>query len=297
MPISNWDDVRIFLGVARSGGLLAAGRRLGLDQTTVARRMSALEAAMGVPLLDRSPRGIALTGHGQTLLQHAERIEAEALSAGEELGSPGQSLSGIVRLVTPEAFAAFLVAPAAKRFHALHPGLQLELAPALRTVNLSRREADIAVSLSRPERGRLMSRKLTDYSLGLYASRAYLDEAGPLNGLEELKSRPLVWYIDEMIDMPELRYLDQVAAGAHTVFRSSSISALQTAVASGLGFGILHVFAASRDPRLVRVLPDQVQVTRSYWLSAHADQARLPRVRAVMDFLDGLIREHKAELA
>lgn len=296
MQTLNWNDLRFFLAVARGGGLMAAARRLEVDQTTVARRLSALEAAIGARLIDRSPRGVTLTGQGLTLVDYAERIEAETIAAAERLGVDGQPLSGTVRLATPEAFGAWLVAPAAKAFHARFPGLQLELVPESRSVNLSRREADIAISLSRPTQGRLVSRRLAEYSLGLYASRAYLDEHGPLLSLADLPGRPLVWYIDELIDVPELRYLDQVADGAPTMFRSNSIAAQQAAVASGLGLGVLHKFAASQDPRLVRVLPDALDLRRSYWLCAHADQARIPRVRAVMDFLIDLAAARHKDL-
>jgi DNA-binding transcriptional LysR family regulator len=138
MSISNWDDVRVFLAVARAGGLMAAGRRLGMDQTTVARRMSALETAFGARLIERSSRGVSMTGQGAGLFAYAERMEAEALAASEQLGLVGQGIVGVVRLATPETFGAGIVAPAAARLHALHPGLQLELAPAARAVNRDR---------------------------------------------------------------------------------------------------------------------------------------------------------------
>lgn len=296
MPISNWDDVRIFLAVARSGGLIAAARRLSLDQTTVARRISALETAFGARLIERSPRGVTLTGHGVGLVDHAERMEAEAIIAVEQIDGGDQGASGVVRLATPEVFGASLVAPAAARLHALHPGLQLELAPAARTVNLSRREADIVTGLSRPDHGRLVAMKLADYRLGLYASRDYLQRAGAPARVDELRERPMVWYIDELLDLPELRYLDQVAEGAQTVFRSSSIAAQQAALASGIGIGVLPVFLAEKSPELVRVLPDELGLTRSYWLSMHGDAQRTLRIRAVVDFLQALVAEHRLEL-
>lgn len=296
MPISNWDDARIFLAVARSGGLMAAAKHLRIDQTTVARRLSALEVAFGARLVDRSARGVSLTAQGAALVEHVERMEAEALAASEQLGKVGSGVSGVVRLATPEAFGAHVVAPAAARLHQRHPGIQLELVPAARSVNLSRREADIAIGLSRPEHGRLVSRKLADYRLGLYASHDYLSREGEPRRLEDLKDRPLVWYIDELIDMPELRYLDQVAEGARTAFRSSSIAAQHAAVASGLGLGILHVFPADRDDRLKRILPEAVALTRNYWLTVHADGQRIARVRAVIDFLQELVVEQRAAL-
>jgi DNA-binding transcriptional LysR family regulator len=296
MPIQNWDDARIFLAVARSGGLMAAAKRLRIDQTTVARRLSALEAAFGARLVDRSPRGVSLTAQGAELVEHVERMEAEALAAGEQLGRVGSGVSGVVRLATPEAFGAHVVAPAAARLHDRHPGIQLELVPAARSVNLARREADIAIGLSRPEHGRLVSRKLADYRLGLYASHDYLSKAGEPLRLDDLKDRPLVWYIDELIDMPELRYVDQMAEGARTAFRSSSIAAQHAAVASGLGLGILHAFPADRDGRLKRVLPEALALTRSYWLTVHADVQRVARVRAVIDFIRELVAEQQHAL-
>jgi DNA-binding transcriptional LysR family regulator len=289
----NWDDLRIFLAVARSGGLVSAARRLGVDHTTVARRLTALETALGARLVHRSPRGARLTDAGEGFIGHAERMEAEALAAAGVFGASDQQLSGVVRLATPEAFGTFLVAPNVKSFYARHPHIQLELVPEGRAVNLSKREADLAVSLARPQQERLYAQKLVDYRLGLYAARAYLETAAPLTDLRMLGSHPMVWYIDELIDIPELRYLGQVAGDVPTVFRSSSIAAQQAAVASGLGLGVLHVFAAEQDPRLVRVLPEAVAIERSYWLVLHADQRRLPRVRAVADFLHDLVRESR----
>lgn len=287
----NWDDFRIFLSVHRAGGLVGAARRLGVDHTTVARRLSALEASLGAQLVDRSPRGARLTEAGRALLEHAERIEGEALAAGAEVGAIRAEVAGAVRLATPEAFGTWLVAPNVRRLREAHPALQIELVPEARRVSLTKREADLAVTLARPPQGRLVARKLADYRLGLYAARSYLEAEGQVDDLRDLPGRPLVWYIDELIDVPELRFFDEVAAGAKTVFRSSSIAAQQAAVASGLGFGLLHAFAADPDPRLVRVLQDRVDVERSYWLVMHPEERALPRIRVVVEFLQAVVRD------
>jgi DNA-binding transcriptional LysR family regulator len=247
-------------------------------------------------LMHRSPRGSKLTDAGLALLEHAERMEAEAIAAAQHLGTAEQQLSGAVRLATPEAFGSWLVAPAVKVLHDRHPGIHLELAPEARAVSLSKREADIAVALAQPPKGRLFAQKLTDYRLGLYASRAYAESAPPIATIEDLRDHPLVWYIDELIDFPELRFLDQVTTGLRPAFRSSSITAQQTAVAGGLGVGILHRFAAEQDPRLVRLLPEEINVERSYWLVLHADQRHLPRIRAVVDFLHDIVRRNRDRL-
>ena len=293
MPIMNWDDLRIFLAVARDGGLVGAARRLGVDHTTVARRLTTLEAALSARLVHRSPRGAKLTDAGVELLEHAERIEAETLLASARLGTSDHQLSGTVRLATPEAFGAWLVAPNVKMLRTAHPNIQLELVPEARAVNLSKREADLAVGLTRPSHGRLYAQKLGTYRLGLYASRDYLDSAAPIIDLDSVRDHPLVWYIDDLLDIPELRYLDQVTTSARTAFRSSSITAQQAAVASGLGLGVLHVFAAEQDPRLVRLLPQAVSIERDYWLVQHEDQRHLPRVRAVANFLQDLVRQER----
>jgi len=285
----NWDDLRLFLAASRDRSFVAVGRRMQVDQTTVARRLSALEQTVGSSLFHRSPRGITLTEAGVSLIAHAEKIEAEVMAASARLEEREGEITGTVRLATPEAFGTFLVAPNAVRLHERHPDLQLELVPESRTVSLSSREADLAVALNRPPRGRLVARKLTDYRLGLYGAAEYLCAHPPIADLVAARTHPFVWYIDEMIDIPELRYFDQLVAGSATAFRSSSIAAQHEAVANGLGLGILHAFAADADPRLVRLLPKNIQVTRSYWLVVHKDEQRLPRVRAVIDFLTDLV--------
>jgi DNA-binding transcriptional LysR family regulator len=290
----DWDDLKLFLAIARDRSLVGAARRLAVDHTTVARRLTSLEEAIGTRLFDRSPRGVVPTPAGLELVGHAERIEAEVDAATTGIAARDERVSGVVKLATPEAFGTFLVAPNAHRLYAQHPGIELELAPEARSFSLSKREADIAIGLRRAPRGRLVAQRLTDYRVGLYASRAYLERHGPIDDIGALGAHPLVWYIEEMIDIPEMLFLDQIAAGATSAFRSSSSAAQQMAVANGFGLGLLHVFAAEQDPRLVRVLAAEVEILRSYWLILHADQQRLPRVRAVIDFLRDIVAANKA---
>ena len=289
----DWDDLRIFLIVARSGSFVASGRRLGLNHTTLARRLTALERSCGTRLLDRSPRGVQPTKAGLDLIEHAERIEEEVLAAGRRIEGQDGHVSGVVRLATPEAFGTYFIAPRAHRLHAQHPQIELELAPESRAVNLSKREADIAISLYRPDQGRLQVARLVDYRIGLYASEALLDRVGPITSPSALRGQPFISYIEEMIDLPELRTFDRSMA-EHCVFRSSTVAAQMEAVASGLGFGLLHCFAVSPHMRLVRVLPETVEVVRSFWMVLHADLARVPRIRAVADFVAGQVHAEKA---
>lgn len=291
-PLS-WDDLRTFLAIARAGSFTGAAKALDVDHTTIARRLSALEGAAGLPLFDRSPRGVSLTGHGRILVDHAERMEIEANLAAAALGAHSAVVEGIVRLATPEAFGSFLLAPNIHRLTERHPRLEIELVPESRLVNLVNREADIAIALDRPSHGRLITRRLADYRVGLYASRRFLAGFGPVTDAAQIRDQPFVEYIDSLIDMPELRYLKELASEARSVFRSSSSIAQHSAVANGLGFGMLHIFAAEEDERLERVLP-AMEARRSYWLALHADHQRAPRIRAVVDFIDEIIAENRA---
>jgi DNA-binding transcriptional LysR family regulator len=290
----DWDDLRLFLSVSRSGSFVASARRLGLNHTTLARRLTRLEQSLGARLFDRSPRGVQPTKAGAELLQHAERVEEEVLAAGRILQGQDRQVSGTVRLATPEAFGTYFVAPLVHLFNAQHPGIELELVPESRAVNLSKREADIAISVQRPEHGRLQAARLIDYRIGLYGARDLLARLGPVADTADLRGRPFVSYIEEMIDLPELRVLDPMLA-EHCVFRSSSVAAQMEAVASGVGYGLLHGFAVTPRLGVERVLPDAVEVVRSYWMIVHADLARVPRIRAVADFLSQQVRAHGAE--
>lgn len=287
----DWDDLRFFLAVARSGRLTAAARRLGADHATVSRRITALEEALKAKLFERRPQGYALTGHGEQLLAKAESMETEALAIQSEIGGADMALSGIVRIGAPDGFGACFLAPRLPALTGAYAGLELQLIAMPRLLSLSKREADVAITLAPPKEGKVVARKLCDYRLGLYASRAYLDAAPPLAQAEDLFAHRIVGYIDDLIFTPELDYLDEVAKGLRAQVQSSSVIAQMNAVAAGAGIGVIHHFMAQGDPRLVRVLPETVSIERSFWLLVHADLKEVARVRAVVDFI---VREAKA---
>lgn len=288
----NWDDLRLFLAVARHGRFTTAAKTLELDHTTVARRISALEQDIGSSLLTRSPKGSSLTEAGHKLSRYAERIETEILQAIAQAHDTNR-ISGTVRLATPEALGQTLITPNVGTLLSRHPDLTLELAPESRAVSLVNREADISITLTRPQQGRVVARRLTDYRIGLYASKAFLERSGPLTDLASAARQPFISYVDNLIELPELSYLQQTAQEARVAFRSTSIGAQQVAVVNGLGIGLLHVFTASRDPRLVRILPHEVEIMRTYWLTFHEDNRAVPKVRAVLDFIDEIISQHR----
>ena len=288
------DQLLAFLAVIREGNTIGAARRLSLDHSTVSRRLAALEQALGTRLFDRSPRGLAPTPAAAALIANAERVERELIIAAGSVGQRDTQISGAVRLATPEIFGTVLVAPHSAELRERYPALTLELAPESRSISLSRREADIAITVRRPPRGRLIARKLVDYRLGLYAAPVYLERREPIRNRADLGAHDFVSYVDELVDFPELLALNQAKLDGTIVFRSSSSAAQQAAVATGAGIGMLHVLAAHQDNRIRRILPNEVEARRAYWLVLHADLQRVPRIRAVIEFLDGLVRQHQS---
>lgn len=290
----DWDDLRFFLAVARAGRLTVAARRLGADHATVSRRITALETALKAKLFERRPQGYGLTEHGERLLAKAEAMETEALAAASEIGGADLALSGAVRIGAPDGFGSVFLGPRMARLAESYPDLEIQLIATPRLLSLSKREADIAISLAPPKEGKIVARKLTDYRLRLYASRDYLARHAPPQQPEDLFDHVIVGYIDDLIFTPELDYLDEVAKGLRAQVQSSNILAQMNAAVAGAGICVLPDFLAAREPSLVCVLPDQVALTRSFWLIVHADLKDVARVRAIVEFL---VRETKANRA
>lgn len=300
----SWDDLRIFLAAARDATLSAAGRRLRMDPATVGRRIARLEHAMGMPLFVKSPQGYALTEAGARLLSHAEAAE-QAMAAGTDAvrGRADQGLSGQVRIGAPDGCANFLLPQVCARIAAENPGLDLQIVALPRVVNLSRREADMAIAVSAPTAGRLTVQKITDYHLHLAATRGYLDAHPPIASVEDLRAHRVVGYIPDMIFDRELDYLG--ALGVDRVsLASNSVSVQFQWLRAGAGLGIVHDFALPAAPDLVRVLPDAVRLTRSFYLVRHADDAQLPRQGRLAEALVAGLRaecarleEHAADVA
>lgn len=279
----NWDDMRIFLAMARAGTLAAAARLVKQDATTVARRLQRLERALGATLFEHGQAGQALTEAGQRLLAHAEAMEAGALAVRDG-SAAGPALSGGLRISASEGFGTWFLGRRLARFAAEHPGLSLDLVAATGFLNPSRREADVALMLARPRGGPLIASKLTDYRLGIYASPAFL-RSNPIAAVADLGRRPLVGYVPDLIYAPELRYLAEVDPALEPALRSSSITAQAQLIASGAGCGILPCFIGDASPDLVRVLADEVAITRQLWLVVHRDMRRVARVAAFVDWL------------
>lgn len=286
----DWNDLRAFLAVARTGRLTTAAARLEADHTTVGRRIAGLEAELGARLFDRTPGGHVLTAHGERLMPMAETMESLAIRAAGELGEADQTLTGTVRIGAPEGFGSYVIAPLMAALADRHPELEIQLVAIPGLVNLSKREADIAVTLSAPREGRLVSRRLTDYRLGLYAAPAYLDARPPIKSRADMSGQRFIGYIDDLLYAPELNYMDAPDVEVRVRLQSSNLIAQLQAALAGAGLCVLPDFIAAREPGLRRVLPEAVRLERSLWLVTHADLRRLARIRAVTSLIIEAVR-------
>ncbi len=285
----NWDDLKYFLAVARSGQMLGAASRLGVSQATLGRRITALEQALDAKLFDRSTTGCTLTDDGRRLLEHATQVEADTLAAARAVKGRESAVSGTVRIGAPDGFGVSFLAP---RLHALseaYPDLTVQLVPVPRVFSLSQREADIAVMVGRPDKGRLRARKLTDYTLGLYAARDYLAAHPAPHTVEGLRDHRLVGYVEDLIFTEALNYTAQVFRDWQSAIEISSALGQFAAVRAGAGIGVLHDFMAAEAPELVPVLPE-LRLTREYWTAWHESMSGSRRVTAVARFLDDTMR-------
>lgn len=285
----NWDNLQIFLSVAQQGTLARAARMLGIDATTVSRRIGALEAGLQQTLFERTPDGFVLSAAGRALVPQAEAMAAAAarIRSGRDTGD---ALAGQLRISVSEGFGSSFIAPRLARFTAAHPALEIDLVASSGFLNPSRREADMAVLLARPRKGPLLTRRLADYRLGLYAPIDRPDWARGSAGALAGADIPIIGYIPDILYAPELNYLGEIEPGLRATIRSSSILAQRRMISGGAGIGVLPCFLAAGDPTLARVRPEQT-IGRSFWLSLHRDVASQPRVRSFIDWLDAEVRE------
>ncbi|HVW55903.1 MAG TPA: LysR family transcriptional regulator [Rhizobiaceae bacterium] len=292
----NWDDVRIFLAVARAGQILGAARRLGLNHATVSRRVAALEESLKARLFRRLTTGSELTPAGERFLVVAERMEADMIAARAEIAGEGDALTGTVRIGAPDGFGVAFLAPRLGALAALHPELSLQLVPVPRSFSLSRREADIVITVDRPTEGRLVAGKLVDYTLQLYASRTYAETNGLPETPAELSLHRLVGYVPDLAISPSLDYVDEIASEWPANFSVSSSLGQVEAVRSGAGIGILHTFIARSMPELIR-LEIGKPIRRAYWIVYHESVRPLRRVQAVADFVGRVVEQERSIFA
>lgn len=280
----DWDNIRVFLSVARAGQFLAAARQLRVDHGTVSRRIGALETSLGVRLFDRQTTGCVLTAAGERLLESAEEVEAQLLRAQGDLSQSDVELSGTVRIAAPDGFTTLFLCSRLGKLKTKYPSLTIQLVPMSRTFSLSKREADLAITIERPEEGRLAVRKLVDYSLHFYAAKDYLAANGTPQTAADLTRHNLVTYVQDLVFADQLNFMPELYSPGYSRLECASAVGQLEAVRNGIGIGILHDYAGSHDTRLQMVMPDIV-FERSYWIITHVDLRRLSRVRAISDFI------------
>ena len=276
----DWDDLRTFLAIARQGTLSAAARSLGVTQPTMGRRLAAMEARMGARLLQRTPTGYALTLIGEAVLGNAERAESEVLAAERAITGKDVTLEGVVRLTTVDTLAARVVAPALAALQARHSGIVVELVPDTRSLSLSKREADIALRMTRFEGHEIATRRVGAVAMGLYGTPEWPER------IKQGDVR-LVTVLDDQEHLPEAKWLRQIYPNAAVGLRSNSREVQLHATLAGAGIAALACYRADIEPGLIRVenaLPDLV---RDIWLGVHVDMRHMPRVRAVVDAVVG----------
>ena len=289
----DWDDMRIFLSVARAESLSGAARRLRVDPATVSRRIARLEAEADAVLFVKSPQGYVPTEAGARLIAHAEAAERAMEAAREDLQGRAEGLTGTIRLGAPDGCATYLLPAVTARIAQANPGLDIQVVALPRVFNLSRREADMAIGVSRPTAGRLRIQKIADYTLSLAAARDYLAGRPEIRSRADLRDHPIVGYIPDMIFDSELDYLTE--AGLQRVdFASNSVPVQIGWLKAGAGVGVIHDFVRPDAPDLVSVLADEFRLSRAFWLIRHADDARVARLNR---FAEALVDEMRAEIA
>ncbi|OSQ47701.1 LysR family transcriptional regulator [Thalassospira alkalitolerans] len=285
----DWDRIRIFLAVARHGQILAAAKQLGLNHATVGRQLTALEKELGTKLVERRTTGSELTKAGKALMGAAEAAESAFLQVGNSFSNTSESITGTVRVGVPDGLGNYFLARELAGFAADHPDLVIQLVPLPRTFSLSQREADIAITLDRPKQGRLVIRKLTDYTLSVYAAHSYVERYGAIKSERDLTDRLFVTHIEDLIYSRALDYAARLGKLMKRRFECGSVVAQMEAVRNGHGIGILHDYATHDMPELVRLLPE-IGFTRNYWMLMHPDTKDTRGIAAVAAYISHVTR-------
>jgi len=289
----DWDDVRSFLAIARARTLSGAARDLGVRQSTMSRRLGALEDKAGARLLLRTPGGYELTALGEAVLGNAERMEAEAIAVERMVQGRDVALSGRVRLTTVEYIASLLLPAAIASLQHSYPRITVDVMSDPRSFSLSRREADIAIRMAPFEGNQLVSRRIATAANALYASEDYL-AAHPADLADP--EHAVVTVMEDQTHLPEIRWLGERCPGARIAVRTNNRNTQLAAIQAGLGLACLPCILADGVPGIVRVPAAGMGPAREVWLGVHADLRHMPRIRAVIDVLDEVFTRNRARL-
>ncbi len=285
----NWNDLKFFLSLQRRNSFVAAADELKVTHSTVARRITALEEALQTQLFQRSERGCRLTPMGEELVPYAEQLESTLIQLKDSVAGHNTELTGAIRIGAPDGIGNSYLTTCLGALQREHHGLDIELIAVPMYYSLAKREIDILITVQKPSGGNIITRKLTSYKLGLFATREYLESHPAIHNRDDLKGHTFIGYIDDLLFDQDLSFMEDIAPGLTIRFRSSTVVAQMNAVASGVGIGVIPYFMANQNTSLVPVLPE-VNIIRGYWLQVHPDTRHLARIRATIDFIVERIR-------
>lgn len=289
----DWDDLRYFLAIARHGTLSGAARTLAVQQSTMSRRLDALEQRAGAQLLQKTPDGYVLTVAGEAILAHVERIEVEAQAVERTITGADLRLEGSIRITTIETLAVEVLTPVFAEFCSRYPGITLEMLAEQRSLSLNKREADVALRLARFTQQDLVVRKLAELGFGIYASSEYLEQHGQPDFTAGAAGHRLVLPHEEAMGLPEMAWFGDLSRRAGVALRSNSRFACLAAVQAGMGIACLARYLAD-GKGLVRLKTGRVAPKRELWLAVHADIRHTPRIRALNEALAEGLRTRSA---
>lgn len=283
----DWNDLRYFLAVAKGGSTLAAAKALGVNQTTVARRLEALEQALGGKLFDRGQTGSRLTELGVELVAPTEQVEAAAHNVGDVARSAARRASGVLRVTTNESLASFALTPALGEFRRIYPDIKVELIVADRFFDLAKGEADIAIrgATRRPTDHGAVARKVTPVPWGFFCSRDYAARHGIPRTGPELNAHTLIGADGDMAAAPGIRWMMEQAPDAEVHYRSNSLINMVHTCKAGLGIASLPSLMAASEPDLICCIPPMAELDANVWLLTTPQLQSTPRVRAFIDFM------------
>ncbi|HET7783389.1 MULTISPECIES: LysR family transcriptional regulator [Micrococcaceae] len=292
---TNPDDLLVLLAVSRSAKFTTAAQSLGLNHTTVSRRIAALEKSLGGRVLARAAGGWELTDLGTRAVQVAEQVEAAMGSLGPA-GKEPDPITGVVRMTATDGFSAYIAAPAVARLRRNHPGLCVEVVTMTRRALQQRSGLDIEVVVGEPQVHRAEAVRLGEYMLGMYASRAYLAEHGTPASVAELNEHPLVYFVDSMLQVDDLDAPRRLVPGMRDGVTSTNVFVHVEATRAGAGIGFLPCFMGDLHDDLVRLLPTEIAELLPYWMVLRPDSLRRPAVAAVVQALREQVAAHREKL-
>jgi DNA-binding transcriptional LysR family regulator len=282
----NWDDYRIFLDVARTGSLSAASTTLKIDPATVGRRVTRLEQALGVKLFNKLPRGYQLTQSGADLQAHIEQIESTEKIARGLLQSASATISGSFRVGAPDGLSNYVLPKVIVEIQKLHPDLDIQILSLPRVFNLSRREADLAIMVTPPKKGRFVTKRIVDYTLHLAAHRDYLTNVEPITTKADLNKHTIVGYIPDLIFDPTLDYMAEVSPERAPDLASNSVAVQMQILDLSAGIGFAHDFALAHFPNIIPVLADQISQKRAFYMVRDRDDRASEQANVIASLLD-----------